>query len=145
MKICKVCGIPKELNQFCDSANGSQGKQFCCKECRRKYQKNYQRKVRQEAINAYGGRCSCCGETEVYFLAIDHIFGGGNRIQRERGEAHRGGYNFYLQLKKLGYPQREYRVLCHNCNMGREVNGGVCPHQKQPEFFFPLVWKRTRK
>jgi hypothetical protein len=31
-------------------------------------------------------------------------------------------------LKKRGYPPG-YRVLCFNCNRGRYLNGGVCPHE----------------
>src|SRR3972149_5036103 len=38
---------------------------------------------RLAALDAYGGRrCRCCGETTLQFLAIDHIYGGGNRHRK---------------------------------------------------------------
>jgi hypothetical protein len=34
-------------------------------------------------------------------------------------------------LKRLGWPKEKYRILCANCNHGRALNGGVCPHQQR--------------
>lgn len=58
----------------------------------------------------------------LQFLALDHINGGGYAQRQETG-----GGGFYTWLKRNGYPQG-FRVLCHNCNFGRQINGGVCPH-----------------
>lgn len=34
-------------------------------------------------------------------------------------------------LELLNIPVRaDLQVLCYNCNMGREINGGVCPHHQ---------------
>jgi len=68
--------------------------------------------------------CSCCGERERVFLAIDHINGGGNKHHQETG-----GGGFYVWLRKHGYPEG-FRILCHNCNFGRQLNGGTCPHEQ---------------
>lgn len=35
----------------------------------------------------------------------------------------------YRWLKDQGFPEG-FRVLCHNCNQGRESNGGICPHRE---------------
>lgn len=81
---------------------------------------------RTAALQAYsnGGdpACACCGEREPIFLALDHINGGGGKQHRELG-----GGGFYTWLRKNGYPAG-FRILCHNCNMGRQLNGGICPH-----------------
>jgi hypothetical protein len=75
------------------------------------------------AFAAYGGAvCNCCGESTVEFLSIDHI--------SNDGAAHRksGGKHIYAWLRRYKYPEG-FQVLCFNCNRGRFVNGGICPHQ----------------
>ncbi len=80
-------------------------------------------KMRDAAFEAYGGkRCVCCGETEPVFLTIDHINGKGAEHRRQLG----AGAALYRWLCKKGYPAG-FRVLCFNCNSGRELNGGKCP------------------
>jgi hypothetical protein len=82
---------------------------------------------RSEALRAYGGEtpnCACCGEDQLLFLALDHVDGGGRQHRKETG-----GGGFYAWLRRHGYPAG-FQVLCHNCNMGRQLNGGICPHQR---------------
>lgn len=78
-----------------------------------------------EFVAAYGGRCFCCGETEPMFLSIDHVNGGGLLHRKAAGMY---GTNFYRWLKKNGFPKKGLRLACLNCNLGRQRNGGVCPH-----------------
>jgi hypothetical protein len=80
-------------------------------------------RLRAEFIEAYGGKCECCGETEPEFLSLDHIFGDGARHRRQ---LRRG--NIYRELKRLGWPKDRYRLLCYNCNIAR-AHGGRCPHE----------------
>lgn len=80
-----------------------------------------QRKV--EFLEAYGGRCACCGEPDHRFLTLDHIQNDGN-VHREAYKCHQ----IYALAKKEGYPLGRYQILCFNCNSGRACNGGVCPH-----------------
>src|SRR5437660_669573 len=70
-------------------------------------------RIRQklELIEAYGGKCKCCGETRHEFLSIDHIKGGGRKHTESIG-AH--GAAFHAWLRKRGYPQEDYRLLCMN-------------------------------
>jgi hypothetical protein len=83
------------------------------------------KRIRDACLEAYGGKCACCGESRPEFLAIDHINGGGGKHRKEIGY----GTAYFSWLKKQGYPSG-YRVLCHNCNMAIAFYGGVCPHQK---------------
>jgi hypothetical protein len=74
---------------------------------------------------AYGGACACCGETEPVFLTIDHINNDGN-IERNAASS----IDLYARIEKMGYPKDRYRVLCANCNFGRQRVRGklICPH-----------------
>ena len=99
------------------------------------------RRLKLEAFAAYtspecatGPECACCGEDTVDFLTIDHINGGGNEHRRQMN-----GTNPYRWLKKHGYPPG-YQVLCFNCNCGRRINGGICPH-KDTEFTLERIMK----
>jgi hypothetical protein len=68
--------------------------------------------LKAEVLSAYSdGKpcCVSCKETEIKFLVVDHIGGGGN-IHRKKVRS-----GFYARLKKDGYPSG-YRVLCFNCN-----------------------------
>lgn len=82
------------------------------------------RSLRLEAIAHYGGRCVCCGEDEVAFLALDHVNDDGAEQRREHGT----GYSFLRSLKRRGWPD-DIQILCHNCNIAK-AHGG-CPHQER--------------
>jgi hypothetical protein len=83
-----------------------------------------QARLKLQTFAAYGGACECCGETTVAFLTIDHINDDGSAHRRELEKT-----TMYRWLKRHGYPKDGYRLLCFNCNCGRRVNGGVCPHK----------------
>ena len=82
----------------------------------------YQKKLKRQVVDAYSGKCACCGVSELSFLTIDHV--------NNDGKEHRKTFtrNFYLLLIKDGFPGG-FQVLCFNCNMGKQVNKGVCPHK----------------
>jgi hypothetical protein len=80
--------------------------------------------LKAEVVSAYGGKCNCCGEDEFLFLQIDHVNGGGKK-DRDAGLF---STTWYRWLKANNYP-KEYQLLCANCNWGKHLNGGVCPHQ----------------
>lgn len=80
--------------------------------------------LKDAAYRAYGGyRCVCCDETQPAFLSLDHLNNDGCRHRKSIGR----GANIYTWLRDNGYPQG-FQVLCHNCNHGKHINGGVCPH-----------------
>lgn len=94
-------------------------------ERRRAQRRAYWHRLRQRALDHYGRRCACCGETEESFLAIDHTDGGGTQHRKAEGIT---GSGIYLWLKKNGYPAG-FRTLCHNCNLARGYYG-CCPHEE---------------
>lgn len=89
-------------------------------------ERDRQQALKHEAFQAYGGyRCSCCGEEEPMFLCLDHVNNDGNQHRREIGGAER----LYQWLRVNDYPRGLLQVLCFNCNQGKRLNGGTCPHQ----------------
>ena len=97
---------------------------------RREISKRQKLKVRVEVLRHYGGKnlkCICCGESEIKFLAIDHIEGGGGKDRKKHGQ----GNTFYAWLKKENYP-KGFQVLCHNCNLSKGFYGysPKCPNKK---------------
>lgn len=90
-----------------------------------------QRERRWKAVlAAYGGACACCGEAAEEFLTVDHVDG------REPGDRRRGG-DLYAWLIANDFPDG-FRLLCWNCNCGRERNGGICPHEAERADVVPL-------
>ena len=88
---------------------------------------------REAALKHYGGECFCCREDEICFLAIDHIDGDGNTHRRK---INKHGSGFFKWLVDHNFPEG-FQVLCHNCNMGRHLNGGICPHREEQDRMFP--------
>jgi len=151
---CSACGETKPVSEFHRDKYSPTGYRYSCKTC---YMNRYvlgeenrkkkaaimreyraksnkplyrRRRKRVEAIMALGGKCECCGETAIEFLAIDHINGRGNN----KDKAHRSGEGLVDIARKEGYPRDKYRVLCHNCNSSLGWYG-YCPHQ-QPDIDF---------
>lgn len=152
-RACTTCGVVKSLDGgFRKDARYHDGYTRQCNECKglvrreryhaapdrereqsrvydlahRDVRRQRERQLRFAAVVAYGGSpptCACCGETELAFLSLDHIDGGGRQQRRQLG-----GGGFYTWLRRMGYPPG-LRVLCHNCNQGRRVTGGTCPHE----------------
>lgn len=71
-------------------------------------------------------RCECCGERNIKFLTMDHI--------NDDGFTHRGRvggpHAIARDLIKRGFPP-EIVIRCYNCNLGRQRNGGICPHKEE--------------
>jgi hypothetical protein len=92
-------------------------------------------RLRTKVIMAYGGKCACCGETELKFLTIDHINNDGH-IERKNASLQ----TIFRRLRDRGYPDT-YQVLCYNCNCAKGFYG-ICPHQavkqKQAQMSFKI-------
>jgi hypothetical protein len=76
-------------------------------------------------MDAYGGHCACCGETELVFLSLDHLNDNGAEHRRQLREEGINGNGLYRRLRQLDYPSG-YQVLCFNCNWAKSHGG--CPH-----------------
>jgi hypothetical protein len=87
--------------------------------------------LKDRVFQHYGGWiCACCGEEEKMFLTLDHINNDGAEFRRMiTGDQSRGGGQItYRWLERNGYPEG-FQVLCGNCQHGKRMNGGTCPHQ----------------
>lgn len=147
-KRCPKCSRNLPLSKFHANVSPSAGPlrlQSYCKPCatkdsRERYHKNptikrtqaiFRERVRREAFLAYGDRCSCPScpmnrtlePLERMFLGLDHVLDDG----KEHRKSIAAGYQLYLWARRNGYPQT-LRLLCHNCNLARSLNSGVCPH-----------------
>lgn len=80
---------------------------------------------KHEIFEHYGNKCSCCGETEFLFLQLDHIDNDGS----EHRKAVKSNY-IYAWVRKNNFPDT-LQLLCANCNWGKQMNKGVCPHKQQ--------------
>lgn len=158
MRQCSRCKQVKSLKEFHKCSKNALGIQYHCKVCgkemRREYIKahpdriketnantrkklgpGYWRKKHQqfklEMLEAFGKVCECCGETEITFLTLDHIHGGGAKHRKAVGQA-----KILRQLRDAGWPKEGYRILCMNCQFGY-MHGRTCPHQlkKTPTLF----------
>lgn len=85
-------------------------------------------RLKLQTIQAYGGRCGCCGEANPCFLTIDHING---RSIEEKATRELCGYALYKSLRDRGYPTENYQLLCMNCNFAKGLYGS-CPHVPIP-------------
>ncbi len=127
-KICTECGKELLISKFrvyIEKRNGKTYTRTTCIKCERKYQNERNLNLKLQVINHYGSRCSCCDESNIDLLVMDHVNGGGTKQVEELG----GHHNFYRWLVRNNFPPG-YQVLCWNCNDGREVSGGICPHYR---------------
>jgi len=142
---CRICLEVKSINAFSrrhDTGRRQTACRACLNEaCRRwhflhKDENNANKRTRSRSfnwalrclvMNAYGGKCACCGETSFYFLQIDHISGGG-RTHRKQVSWDHGGGPFYRWIVKNNFPDG-FRCLCANCNQARG-QWGFCPHDE---------------
>lgn len=135
MKKCTYCQLKKDSKYF-RKGRGD------CKKCERLKFKIYydinhdklkekRNIIKIEVFNYYGGPvCNCCEEREITFLSLDHVFNDG--AEERRKTVQKAGNNFYGWLKRNNFPTPEkYQILCMNCNFGKAMNSGICPHQNE--------------
>ena len=88
--------------------------------------KEYRHKQKAEAYKILGSCCKCCGENTIPFLTIDHVNNDGFKDkQKVRNPTNRA----YLEVVKNIFPGK-YQLLCWNCNNGKYLNNGICPHKE---------------
>jgi hypothetical protein len=80
-------------------------------------------KYKTEVLNYYGAKCNCCGENEEIFLTLDHIQGDGNKHRKTLKKL----VSMWRWIIINNYPST-FQILCFNCNSGKAINDGVCPH-----------------
>lgn len=124
--VCRECVKADRKRRYADDPTRQRAANARYRAANRHRLLEYNRNVRRRVLEAYGGRCACCGETTPEFLAVDHVNNDGEAHRRElRGY----GRAIYQWLKDNDYPQDgRFQLLCHNCNMAKGLYGG-CPHQ----------------
>ena len=71
--------------------------------------RNYNKKIRLDAIKRLGGACTQCGFGDTRILEIDHIEGGGTE--------HRKRIDHKVQYRNIRDGDIEgYQLLCKNCH-----------------------------
>jgi len=127
VKRCSKCGEPKPVSEFNEHRRrGRVELQAYCIPCARAVNSAWYAALKLKILAHYGLFCACCGESEPVFLTLDHVDGGGREHCRQIKV---GGTSFYRWLISHGFPAG-FRTLCFNCNSGRQVNGGICPHEE---------------
>lgn len=99
-----------------------------CKDARKdraklriKNPKLFFRALRQSVIEHLGAKCVCCQEAEPLFLHLEH--------SNNDGKTERSDAAMKRMMKGvLAGTRPDIRLMCSNCNCGRQLNGGVCPH-----------------
>lgn len=152
-KTCNKCQEEKPLSEFHKDNGNPDGYRYSCKKCwmaahynteksragMRKWRAEnplkrllLRRRRRIDAIQKLGGKCECCNETRLEFLAIDHI----TPIHRKKlNESSRhSGDALIEQVRQSGFSKEKFRVLCHNCNSAIGWYG-YCPHQNPEKDF----------
>jgi len=125
--LCPNCGKPRGNGKgMCDAC------MLTHKNYRRSHpeiykgaHKRHNAKLKLSVFSVYGMACTCCGEDCLDFLTIDHVNNDGAKHRKEVG----GGSSLYRWLVKNKFPRDGFEAMCFNCNLGRRVAGGVCPHQ----------------
>lgn len=152
-KRCLKCLQVKPLDSFAPTQKGSAALRDICMDCEaegkdnsanreavRRYRaenreelvdraKEARRALKHEVIQAYGGKCVCCGESEELLLNIDHIHNDG-KAHRESLDKWHGNTarQTYKWLKEHDFPKGNFQVLCFNCNIAKQ-RYGICPHE----------------
>jgi hypothetical protein len=91
--------------------------------------------LKRICIEHYGvdSGCVCCGTKELSFLSLDHIKDDATEDKKRRG----GIKNLqYRTIVKDGFPIG-LQTLCFNCQWGKRINGGFCPHNPAKDLRIP--------
>src|ERR1035441_994679 len=124
---CKECGETKAMHKHVGRDVVSY--RTICPDCVNVRARRRNKVIRVRVLSHYSlgvPTCACCGETELDFLALDHIHRGGQKHRKEIAGG-TSGVSFYRWVETHGFPDI-LQVLCHNCNCAKGFYG-VCPHQ----------------
>ena len=73
---------------------------------------------KKRVIEHYGGKCVECGISELKFLTLDHVNGGGREDRKKNGNHQR----LYAKLIREQFKTDvEYQILCWNHNCAKHI------------------------
>lgn len=119
-KECINCKQIKPITSFKHNPDGTI-RRHACTSCLGKRERT---KLLLDFFNALGWKCNCCGETDPRFLTLDHVLDDGNKHRETKNEQ-----QILYEARRERYPKNKYQVLCFNCNSGKSINKGICPHK----------------
>ncbi len=122
---CKVCFKKRHAGYYSEKTEEYKARANGCYE---RWGKKAYADLRSEILDILGRSCRCCGETEIMFLAIDHVDNDGNVERQAHGQGYRGLKRIKSEID-AGNGDR-FQTLCFNCNQGKKLNGGICPHKE---------------
>ena len=89
----------------------------------------YKRLLQEIIFCKLSPKCNCCGETNRYFLQFDHINNDGYLDRKDKSIT-----SAIVYYEKIIKNIQNFQILCANCNFGKLINEGVCPHKKIMRF-----------
>jgi hypothetical protein len=130
-KRCPNCGIakPRTEEYWGHSNTRPGGWQSWCRECQNRASTEAAKRNRLLVLTHYSNgvpKCSCCGESNLIVLILDHIDGGGSQHRRTITR-HKTG-SIYRWIIKNNFPVG-FRVLCRNCDWSYCIMGR-CDHSR---------------
>lgn len=119
-KVCKIIAYRQEHPEYFQSRYKENPEKYIAAA------KRNREKYRDICLAHYGRKCRCCGETVPKFLTFDHVNNDGFRHRKEIGK---GTHALYKWIIEHRFPDT-IQILCWNCNCGKNINDGVCPHME---------------
>lgn len=127
MKVCNVCNISKDENEFFFRNRKKNIRHNHCKSCKKDIDREYYKKssIRREKIRRAAkeksawsrafikrvkkrSHCTKCGDNRWYVLDFHHIKGKGINISMIAGNS--------VSIKKVKNEMRKCEILCSNCH-----------------------------
>lgn len=142
---CIYCGNnpPKNNRKGCENCLKKKvdaSVKFC--KNNKKSNAQYRLLIKYDVIQKYGNKCKCCNESQILFLTIDHKNNDGNVDRLKNfGIKNPPTISWYLKLRRE-LIRDDLQVLCFNCNLGKSLNNGICPHQKINRILEPISDRR---
>jgi len=158
IRVCTKCGMEKPLSEeFFRLDKGWYRRE--CIECKKEMGRNQKRRmyktkreelnlrsrtyhfnIKSMVINHYGGHCAVCGETNLKFLAIDHVHGDGSSQRRiNKGQKHLPEWIFTNK-----FPDG-FQVLCHNHNFLKRLRHNELNHLNTRQARGSRNWNKRLK
>lgn len=136
-RLCSRCNSEKDISHFAVRLEYRDRSYIrgVCRTCYNERTKLKRASYKKQIFDHYGWECACCKESIVEFLTIDHTNNDAPQDRIDRGWKRKlTSKDLYAYIIKLGFPHR-FQTLCQNCNLGKMVNDGMCPHNK--------TWKKS--
>lgn len=135
--------VGRNANGDCNACNAERAREWreTNRERRKAYRREYIKRVRREALLAYGdGTCASCGHRpdDVLNLELDHVNGDGKAHRLTLTGRNSGDMNFLGALRRAGWPlEPPLQTLCVDCHKAKS-NEERAAHPRSGR----LLWER---